>query len=258
MNQTTHILYFSPTGTTEKIVTAIANGINAPIETINLTQLQARQQFQAAEFGENDTVIVGAPVYSGRIPAFFLEAITAIKGHNARVIPVVVYGNRDYDDALLELKDFFESRGFTTLAAGAFIGEHSFTSAVAEGRPDRDDLETAHQFGQTIAANMAAFQKRPLSVKGHDPYRQNPPAAPMAPETNDTCNACGICADNCPVEAIDFKDYSIADSTKCIRCCSCIKKCPQGAKAFTQAPIKAIQQKLIDNFSTRREPELFL
>ncbi|MBS7525352.1 EFR1 family ferrodoxin [Fusibacter paucivorans] len=258
MNQRITILYFSPTGTTEKVLTAIAKGIDAPFEVINLTHLQARQQFQTTAFEKNDIVIVGAPVYSGRIPALFLETIADIKGIDANIVPVVVYGNRDYDDALLELKDFFEARGFTTLAAGAFIGEHSFTASVAGGRPDRNDLETAHQFGQTIAANIAAFQKRPLSVKGNDPYRQNPPAAPMAPETNETCNACGICAENCPVEAIDFKDYSIVDSTKCIRCCSCIKKCPQDAKAFTQAPIKAVQQKLIDNFSIRREPELFL
>ena len=36
---------------------------------------------------------------------------------------VVVYGNRAYDDALLELSDIATGAGFVPLAAGAFVGE---------------------------------------------------------------------------------------------------------------------------------------
>jgi ferredoxin len=259
MQQKTYLLYFSPTGTTEKIVTAAARGIGQPFETINLTRLQNRDQFHPADFGEDDLLIVGAPVYAGRIPALFLETMANIKGHKALVIPMVVYGNRDYDDALLELKNFFEARGFASIAAGAFIGEHSFTAKVAGGRPDTDDLAIAYQFGQRIAENYDQLLGQHITVKGNTPYRQNPPSPSMAPLTNDDCIMCGICAENCPVEAIDFKDNKVIDATKCIRCCSCIKKCPKNAKAFTQEPVKQIQQRLIDNFSqTRREPELYL
>lgn len=34
-------------------------------------------------------------------------------------IAVCVYGNRDYDDALIELKDAIEANGFKTVAAAA-------------------------------------------------------------------------------------------------------------------------------------------
>lgn len=62
----------------------------------------------------------------------------------------MVYGNRDYEDALLELRDTVASLGFTPLSAGAFIGEHSYSTAempVAAGRPDATDLQTARTFG---------------------------------------------------------------------------------------------------------------
>ena len=64
-----------------------------------------------------------------------------IHGNNTPAVAVCVYGNRDYDDALLEIKDTLNGNGFRTFAAGAFIGRHCIFPKVAEGRPDASDLE---------------------------------------------------------------------------------------------------------------------
>lgn len=66
--------------------------------------------------------------------------------NNCTAIIVVVYGNWDYVDALIELRDIAVKMGFKPIAAAAFIGEHSFStedSPIAYGRPDISDLNIA-------------------------------------------------------------------------------------------------------------------
>lgn len=110
----------------------------------------------------NDSLtVIAAPVYGGRVAPTALQRIKRLKGNNSPAIVVVVYGNRDYEDALLELRDTAVSLGFTPLAAGAFIGEHSYSTAempVAAGRPDDKDLQIASQFGKDCLKSW----KKPL------------------------------------------------------------------------------------------------
>lgn len=54
-----------------------------------------------------------------------VRAVTAI------AIPIVLFGNRNYDDALIELRNLLEEDGFNTIAAGAFVGEHAFSYTFA-------------------------------------------------------------------------------------------------------------------------------
>lgn len=63
---------------------------------------------------------------------------------------VVVYGNRDYEDALLELHDILSENGFVVVAAGAFVARHSIFPDVAAGRPDRDDLDRMAEFAERV------------------------------------------------------------------------------------------------------------
>ena len=252
-------IYFSPTGTTAKVSTAIANAMDSQTINYDLTSQKNRNKYQESTFDSDDLVIVSVPVYSGRIPAFLEDYFSSFKGNHTPTIFIVVYGNRDYDDALLELKELFEKRGFKGIAAAAFIGEHSYTSKVATDRPDEDDLKLARAFGREIKSGLDSndFNKPVLKIKGNYPFRERLPAGTIVPQTNEQCTDCRICAETCPMEAISFVNFRDIDAEKCIRCCSCIKKCPENAKAFTQEPILKISQMLIDNFSeARKEPEL--
>lgn len=261
MNRKITGVYFSPTGGTKKTVEVIAKAIDGNVVMEDLTKLA--QRLEPLSFDESDYVVVGVPVYAGRIPLEMEKYFNAMKGNDTPAVCVVVYGNRDYDDALLELTELLEKNGFRVHAGGAFIGEHSYTNLVGGGRPDQEDVEVAKDFGRTAwekfkKLNDVSNERQPLQVKGKHPYKERMPSAPMAPITTDDCVFCGLCAEACPMEAVDFEDYYNVDATRCIRCCACIKICPQDAKRFEHPMVEKITESLIANCSNmRKDPELF-
>ncbi|MDY0078417.1 MAG: ferredoxin [Bacteroidales bacterium] len=262
MNYNISTIFFSPSGTTAKVVKTIAASLGKIHKEYDLTLLKSRLEYKALTFSSKDLVIVGVPVYKGRIPDFLADYFQYFKGTNAKAVYTVVYGNRAYEDALLELKNIFETAGFIGVAAGAFIGEHSYSGRIASRRPDSNDLKIARDFGQKINAkldHLDVLSKSTLFVKGNFPYKALPPAPQIVPRTNDNCTDCSICADLCPMEAIDFNNFRDTDPTKCILCCSCVKNCPEDAKIIVNENIVNFTKNLISKLeSIRHEPELFL
>lgn len=261
MGRNINLIYFSATDTTYHIVRKIAEGISDNVKEHNLTIPANRKK--ELHFEADDVVIVGVPVYAGRVPGFLEDCFNNIKGNGTKAVFIAVYGDRAYEDALLELKDIFDRNGFIGIAGGAFIGEHSYTSKVGTGRPDEDDLKIAQDFGNKIGEKLRRIDANEainaLTVKGNFPYKEKGDAPKVAPVTDEKCTSCGICAKYCPMEAISFNDFKQADALKCIKCCSCIRRCPVGAKKMDNEFIKNITQRLIDNCSKNRcEPELFI
>ena len=266
-------LFFSPTYTTRKITTAIAGGIAqkmqlAPASSINVTTPLQRRE--TPSFCTGDIVVFGVPVYIGRVPNLIRDFFASIKGNGAIGVPVVVYGNRAFDDALIELKDIMQGNGFQCIAAGAFIGEHSFSYTLGGGRPDTEDLQIATSFGEEIASRILEGYIPPqdLNVPGNPyPYKfynaksssnNSIDIRKVKPETHpDKCTNCGICAMLCPMGAIDPTNCSLVPGI-CIKCCACIKMCRPKAKYFTDPTYLEHKEILERNFtSPRKEPELF-
>lgn len=255
-----HLIYFSPTHTSAKIAYAIAEGLEA--DTLSESDITHEGLKEPLQIRDNELVIVAAPVYGGRVAETAMERIRMFQGQKTPVIPVVVYGNRDYEDALKELSDTLTAQGFVPVSAGAFIGEHSYSRKdmpVAAGRPDKDDLLKASYFGQETLKKLedggSLSELTPLEVKGNFPYKVKGPSTPQAPVTDEElCTQCEYCMDVCPVGAISLVDGRMfSDPIRCIKCCACVKECPEGARTF-DTPYTAMLHK---NFSARREPELF-
>ncbi|MFR2965604.1 MAG: flavodoxin family protein [Anaerovoracaceae bacterium] len=88
--------YFSPTEA-RKIYEAIAGSLDENFMTVDLTRAENRRK----SFSSVQTmVILGAPVYAGRLSIVEEGLFQNLKGQGTRTILVVTYGNRDFDDAL--------------------------------------------------------------------------------------------------------------------------------------------------------------
>ena len=98
--------------------------------------------------GEKDALMAVLPVYAGRVPQISLERLSVLKGSGQMAVAVVVYGNREFDDALLETKNALEAGGFQAIAAAAFIAEHSIIRSIASSRPDTEDKKLPGSFGR--------------------------------------------------------------------------------------------------------------
>jgi ferredoxin len=261
-----YAVYFSPTGTTQKAVISFAEGLGFPLEKIDLTLPKTRQAFSHS-FDKDEMVVVGFPVYGGRLPKNLDDFFSCLKANNTSSVALVMYGNREYDDALIELKFRLEERGFVVKAGAAFIGEHTFSKNIATGRPDKNDLAIAASFGQQAAALISKNTSGTLTLKGHYPFvakgidPSNPGPLPIFFNivTTELCTNCGLCAENCPWGAIDADNPGIINSTKCPRCLRCLKNCPNSAKRITDEKFLAFLPKFEMMLKARRcEPELFL
>ena len=260
MSPQTHLIYFSPTGTTREIIKQVASGLNArDIEHHDLTRME--QEFSLCL--DDGIAVIGVPVYAGRIPEIFLKHIEKLSGEGTPAILLVLYGNRAYEDALLELRDVMTAKGFNVIAAGAFIGEHSYSTderPVAANRPDAEDMQKAKAFGIAIANKLqGVFNRTTLEIPGNTPYKERVPLGGICPETNpELCGLCKACEGVCPAFIITVDQVVSTEADKCIMCCACVKACPHQARVMRHPMVEARRNMLVKNCSGRKEPTYYL
>lgn len=287
MKMRVRAMYFSGTGTTAKVTSAVAYRIWRQLccvkaANIDFTPRGARDVMYS--FDADDIVVFGTPVIAGRVPNVLLKFLDTIEGGGAIAVPVVLYGNRNFDDALIELRNILEKRGFHTVAAAAFVGEHSFSSTLAAGRPDIEDMKIAENFAVETAAKLASMIEDckgdkdvlrrlldalgPVQVEGHEPLRDyykpqdrngnHINILKVKPKLDESkCNSCGVCVQACPMGSIDAARPGIVDGI-CIKCCGCVKKCPQGALYYDDEGYLYHKEELELGYAQRKEPSLFL
>ena len=274
--KTVWAVYFSATGTTQKVVTTLARSVskslNADYREFSFNAPDVRKA--ELSFTPQDLVVLGVPVYAGRVPNLILPYIRdMIRGGGTLAVPVVLYGNRNFDDGLIELRNVMRDNGFSPIAAGAFVGEHSFSRILGAGRPDADDMALVQQLADGTADKVKDLTEAPaqaVEVEGCDPIRpyytpRDRHGEPIKdflkakPVTDpDKCVKCGLCARLCPMGSIDPDDVSNVVG-KCIKCCACVKKCPKGAKYFDHEGYLYHQHELEDQYAGRRaESKIFL
>jgi len=263
--RTANLIYFSPTRTTRKVLEGIARGLGiGTVRHVDLTSPEAKT-LKLAEM-HDELAIMGSPVYSGRLPADAASRMRRLKGNEIPAVIVVVYGNRAYDDALLELRDLAREAGFKPIAGGAFIGEHSFSNnetPIAVGRPDVKDLRKAIEFGKMVRDKMSTMRTLDghplLQVPGNFPYKERSALSNISPVTDDAiCTKCGACVPVCPTAAIAVSDTVVTDTSVCIRCCACVKTCSAGARVMEDPRIRQVAGQLSMNCGKRKEPETFM
>ena len=260
------LLYFSPTGTTRKVIRAIAEGLGADKpKQIDLTSPLSRTGRGRRIRG--GLTIIGAPVYTGRVALEAVRGLKRFKAKDAPAVIVVVYGNREYEDALLELRNIAVDSGFTPIAGAVFIGEHSFSkddTPIADGRPDVEDLNRARLLGKMVQKKMGTsrsfYESPPLKVPGNFPYRERSPSHNTSPVTSESlCVQCGKCAEICPMAAIILHDNQVTTNKEtCLLCCACVKNCLARARLLEDPRLIQFAEKLSASCGQRKEPEFYL
>lgn len=243
---------FSPTGGTAEVGKTFANAMADVVEHVDLCADRP-----VADPGDG-FVAVAAPVFAGRIPPVAAERIRTLDGRGRKAVSLVVYGTRAYDDALLELNDILAERGFTVIASGAFIAEHSIVRSVGAGRPDREDEDDIADFAGRVLAKIGRGDDSTPDVPGNRPYRPDFVAS-SHPVTAKGCTLCGRCAKSCPVGAITIADGEVrTDEASCFMCMACVAKCPEKVRTLPAPVMEAMTAKLGPLASVRRPNETFL
>lgn len=249
-------IVFSPTGGTQKVVDILSNTWNAPFTTIDLTN--ATLDFSTFHIDPDDLVILAVPSYAGRVPALAAKRMAQIQGHHANCVLVCVYGNRAYEDTLIELFDLASHCHFQIIAAVAAIAKHSIMTQFATDRPDTKDTQDLQNFAQQIQDKLESTHLD-LSIPklpGNRPYKQA--GTGMIPYATQACIECGLCATLCPAQAIDPTKPSQTDPYRCISCMRCVAKCPCQARQVDPEQLDKLIDRVRDAITSRKENELFL
>ncbi|MGL6201655.1 MAG: 4Fe-4S binding protein [Lachnospiraceae bacterium] len=247
-------IYFSPGGTTAVIAKQIVSNISDNIQTLNLLTENMKEEIY---FTPSDILIVTMPVFAGRIPGVCVELLKKLRGVTTPAIAAVVYGNRAYEDALLELTDTLIENGFIIAGAGAFIARHSIFPKVAKNRPDNADLDKINEFSLRCAAEIEHGVTESVSVPGNKPYRTAGSALPFFPSASSRCNSCGTCVKLCPVNAIPAANPRKTDEKKCVNCTTCIYVCPHSARKYRGIKYLLGSKSFAKKYRLRLEPEYF-
>lgn len=249
-------IIFSPTGGTRKIAETITSQWDIPVNEIDLTN--AQNDFSVVDFTGDDVAVISVPSYGGRVPALAAERIKRIHGNGTHCIIVCVYGNRAYEDTLVELNDIAEQSGFHVVAAVGAVAEHSIMHQYATGRPDQQDRRELQSFGEKIFDKLKrADCTSALQIPGNRPYKKAGGAG-LVPKADKRCTGCGLCAKNCPAQAISKADLKTADSKKCISCMRCVTECPESARKVNEAMVSIAALAMKKACSERKSNELYI
>lgn len=265
---------FSPTNTSFKNMMSVTKGLN--MDNVTHHNFTFSNKDETITLPASSLALFSAPVYGGHIAPIALQRMEQVRGEGTPAILLVTYGNRNFEQALVQFSAFVRERGFTPIAAGALIGEHSYSNAqypIAVGRPDAADLTSAEEFGRQITAklqqtdestweidiekkmphldtpekNLQAFR---LFIQEYTMQQQANPTKIYPAATSEACSHCGVCVDLCPTQAIALGHEEATDASRCIRCCACVKGCPSNARTFDSPFAKPLSE----NFQMRREP----
>lgn len=248
----TYSIYFSPTKGTERIVDILTKDVKIDCK-IDLSQRDSKEH----QFTNDDICYIAVPSYGGRVPSIAIDRLRKMKADHTKAILVVAYGNRAYEDTLLELKNEVVSIGFHPIVAIAANAEHSIMRQFGHGRPDTQDEQDLTQFASSVHTLLSQHTCTMVEVPGNEPYREYNGIG-MKPKANKQCTLCGLCAKLCPVGAILIEHPNDIDENTCISCMRCISVCPNQARGLNPLILKAASIKMKKVFAQRKTNELFL
>ena len=253
------LVYFSPTGTTRKVIMEAARNID--LKSVSHDFSVYKEKKPVLKFAENDFALFGIPVYAGRVPALFAEYLQNVTGKNTPAALIATYGCREYEDALLELKELVEKNGFKVIGAAAFPTEHSIVQTIGARRPNKADMKVIAEYGINLNRRLRKeenFDNINIQVPGNSPYRKYSKSSLFPKADVSLCTECKACARSCPAGAISIKDPKTTDHKKCIGCLRCVHFCRQNARGVSSMKLRMLEGKLKKVCQNDKTADIFL
>lgn len=248
-------IYFSPTGGTKRVSGILAEQLGNEVIEVDITT--SKKEFHQVILEQDDIAVISVPSYGGRVPDVAVKRLLTLQGNGARAVIVCVYGNRAFEDTLVELKDTVQQIGFQVIAAVSAIAEHSIARQFAAGRPDKQDIQQLLKFAEEIRKKISSENIEEPEIPGNRPYKKAGGTG-LVPKPSKECLKCGACAKECPVQAIDINHPKKVNGALCISCMRCISVCPSGARKLNPIALSAVGIALKKVCSERKECELFI
>ena len=246
-------IVFSPTGGTERVSKAITQNWSL-VETIDLSAPDTK--FADICFESDSLSVIAMPSFGGVAPQLALNRLAMLKGNGAKCVIAAVYGNRAYEDTLVQMEDYARNAGFQVIAAISAVAEHSIIHEYAAGRPNADDCEELAEFGDRILEKATSNQLSKPSVPGNRPYKKA--GTGMIPKSNSNCTSCDLCAQKCPAGAISANTPGSTDKSKCISCMRCVSICPIHARKVSSVMTAVAAAAIKKACSVEKANELFI
>jgi len=269
------VLYYSATGNTKEIATAIHQGIKQVGHGCDLSAIQYTDPLEIVNY---DLVAIGAPIWFYREPAnvrLFIHHLPDMTGKLC--IPFCTHGASPAG-FMFSIVPALQRKGFTIIGYNDWYGGveqvlHAPKPYFTDGHPDETDLKEAWTFGSEMAVladNITSGKKELIPElpkgSGADPlWRRNPfigesknkntkrSAPPVSPKANWTVNTdkclypeCTLCADNCLVGCIDLTTSPPSIGKSCIGDALCERICPVGAMEPDEASKSRRPHKVIN------------
>ena len=251
-----NVIMFSPAGGTARTAEILARELGELTGAVDIAEHDIF--YEGIRADRESITIVAMPCYGGRVPQLAAERFKQVNGSGAKTVLLCVYGNRAYEDTLVEMEDLAKERDFDVIAGIAAIAQHSIVHDFAAGRPDSSDAAKLKEFAKKILAKVESGDNSKPKLPGNRPYKKAMGKLGLVPHATKGCLYCGTCAKKCPVQAIDIDKIFGASRRKCISCMRCVANCSVDVRKLNALELKIVEAKIKKEASKRKEPELFL
>ena len=254
-----HNVYFSGKGTTKACADCIASEMGMEVNEYNW--LIPADEREKMNIPQEDVLLFSMPVYGGFIPHICAERVSTLEGNHTPAVIAAVYGNRHYDDALVQKHHVGQGRQIPAGPQGAFLGEHWIFRTVGAGRRDEEDRAAMKEFAgrcRDLLAQRELWEDKKIQVPGKTAY--DPSAfkgVPFHPDGDEKCVGCGKCVQVCPQGAISRENPRETDGALCISCGACIAVCPEKARDYHGEAYLAARAGFEEKCAQYRKPEMY-
>ncbi len=241
--------YISPNGSTRRVAETLREALQwngQAVHEQDLTKQSGSEEFRQAldQAGASACLLIGSPVYRDQAPPpimTFLDNLAKTKG--AWAVPFVTWGTACSGVALWQLGSTLMQKGFRLAAGLKVAAVHSLMwdaeKPAGLNHPDEKDRQTIENLVSQLIAKTAVTEAAPLSLATLDyqPADRSREAKAkltqpwmVAPKKIDqeACTQCGICAEICPVDAVELSPYPVIKA-HCFDCFNCVRLCPENA-----------------------------